>query len=775
MPNVKQSPALVGFSDGLRDNHHEGNGIHHGDLEEGVATPVRTFLSSNITPRSSSRKARAGTASPVWNITPKGTPTTSRPVPTHHGHENSSGDGRATNGLGLRFSNSGRRSRTGSIVSDGRASSMSSNLDSSRPRNSETRMSSPENAPKFVHANDINPSVPSRPTTKQPSLCGRSPERVKPMQGTVPTGRLSSSGRSPTPDEQRPKFFYASDSTHSKSTPLRSANESNVNRPQLETIYSTNNASSPPRASSPLKEEMLPRRSSVNKPSPRRHTRLVSNGANEIKAPEAISAGKADVSRRSSLNSPRKPRNGTHARSPSVPTTGLSPSRRSSISVADVVPVERARALSITGANGALPHSVNPPSITNELPSSQVSSQPTSPVKTTATGQSKIDQMNELAANARRERKVLDLEISNSSLLAINRTLEREMRKQNAELRRFRRLSRSGRISIAPSSRSASGKMSIISSTDTAIESHDLVSSSENEDDPTDLLSDVSSTSAGSRPSSFATRTARARFQDPKRIELDLAAHRALLSDSQKLNVSIKRCLALSELLISSGRQALDYHAPIPEHRHPAARVLTPEEIEDEFLGQGQGLLSPSTVQAGTNPWEKSLEGMGDLSIDLETPDYSKWGSPTEEQAPIVNTAKCSSESGGSDDRLDNTDVVRKDVDIMSQGDSQDLDGEKGRASEIASIDGLSDNIDDLPKNGSEQNSHGELLREQARSARSSTDTESSPNARTASPERKEPARSLDPQPGQPGYRGSMQGLGHYLQAFSMFGASQKP
>jgi hypothetical protein len=43
---------------------------------------------------------------------------------------------------------------------------------------------------------------------------------------------------------------------------------------------------------------------------------------------------------------------------------------------------------------------------------------------------------------------VLDLEISNSSLLAINRTLEREMRKQSAELRRFRRLSRSGRLSI---------------------------------------------------------------------------------------------------------------------------------------------------------------------------------------------------------------------------------------------------------------------------------------------------------------------------------------
>jgi len=39
---------------------------------------------------------------------------------------------------------------------------------------------------------------------------------------------------------------------------------------------------------------------------------------------------------------------------------------------------------------------------------------------------------------------VLDLEISNSSLLAINRSLEKEIRKQKAELRRFRRMSRAG-------------------------------------------------------------------------------------------------------------------------------------------------------------------------------------------------------------------------------------------------------------------------------------------------------------------------------------------
>ncbi|KAK9470082.1 uncharacterized protein V1510DRAFT_424060, partial [Dipodascopsis tothii] len=41
--------------------------------------------------------------------------------------------------------------------------------------------------------------------------------------------------------------------------------------------------------------------------------------------------------------------------------------------------------------------------------------------------------------NARFNRKILDLEISNTSLLAINRTLEREMRAQNRELRALRK------------------------------------------------------------------------------------------------------------------------------------------------------------------------------------------------------------------------------------------------------------------------------------------------------------------------------------------------
>ena len=67
-----------------------------------------------------------------------------------------------------------------------------------------------------------------------------------------------------------------------------------------------------------------------------------------------------------------------------------------------------------------------------------------------AVGSSESDvNRSEAAAHARRERKIMDLEISNSSLMAINKSLEKEVRRQNRELRRFRRLSRAGRLSTA--------------------------------------------------------------------------------------------------------------------------------------------------------------------------------------------------------------------------------------------------------------------------------------------------------------------------------------
>ena len=254
---------------------------------------------------------------------------------------------------------------------------------------------------------------------------------------------------------------------------------------------------------------------------------------------------------------------------------------------------------------------------------------PPSPTKP----QSKLDQMNELAANARRERKVLDLEISNSSLLAINHTLEREMRKQNAELRRYRRLSRSGRLSVAP--RSHSSRKSKPSQTDTAVDSDDLLSISDSGDeDDEDILSAHFSDSNASNSSN--ARAALARFQDPERPALDLSAHRLLLLESQKMNQSIKRCLNHTDALIAAGRQALDYQAQVQEPENLGPKVLTPDDYNDESIEQNQGLLSPGLGPQGSsiNPWERSLAQIGDLDGSVETLDYSGWRSGFEPELP---------------------------------------------------------------------------------------------------------------------------------------------
>lgn len=198
------------------------------------------------------------------------------------------------------------------------------------------------------------------------------------------------------------------------------------------------------------------------------------------------------------------------------------------------------------------------------------------------------------AINARTERKVLDLEISNSSLLAINRTLERELRKQNAELRRFRRLSRSGRLSITTSLRSTSGGgLSVVSETGDISELSSTYSNDELSDE-----SDQDSLDDGTvSPNSLAEHDSRHRVDDEKQFMLDLAKHQELLIDSQKLNQSLKRCIGWTEELIKEGKKALEYNVHVNDIEI-GGRVLDPDELGEE-LGRGHGLLSPAAEVRG--------------------------------------------------------------------------------------------------------------------------------------------------------------------------------
>ncbi|PWY77024.1 hypothetical protein BO70DRAFT_372341 [Aspergillus heteromorphus CBS 117.55] len=187
---------------------------------------------------------------------------------------------------------------------------------------------------------------------------------------------------------------------------------------------------------------------------------------------------------------------------------------------------------------------------------------------------SESGQGNNGALNARTERKILDLEISNSSLLAINRTLEREMRKQNAELRRYRRLSRSGRLSMAPSSRSVS--LSI----PTEIEEGSEHSSVRSPEEMSDFSDEESMEDGVMSPSSQAEQDPQHRAQDEKRFLIDLAKHQELLADSQRMNQSLKRCLGWTEELIREGQRALEYNVHVNDIKL-GGRVLNPEEMNE--------------------------------------------------------------------------------------------------------------------------------------------------------------------------------------------------
>lgn len=210
------------------------------------------------------------------------------------------------------------------------------------------------------------------------------------------------------------------------------------------------------------------------------------------------------------------------------------------------------------------------------------------------------------AANARRERKVLDLEISNSSLLAINKTLERELRKQSTELRRFRRLSRSGRLSMAPTARSVSGQSNFSLDTVAEFEDEEREFSEGEEDSEFDDLDDEDDSLTSNDSGSLVSQSARSRqrARDEKRLMLDLSKHQQLLIDSQKLSQSIKRCLTCTEELIRDGNKALDYRVGIGDVKL-GGRVLNDEELDergfhngDEEVEARQGLLSPTLAKS---------------------------------------------------------------------------------------------------------------------------------------------------------------------------------
>ncbi|ROT39968.1 hypothetical protein SODALDRAFT_339311 [Sodiomyces alkalinus F11] len=228
-----------------------------------------------------------------------------------------------------------------------------------------------------------------------------------------------------------------------------------------------------------------------------------------------------------------------------------------------------------------------------------------SPTKSTHS----TDPLNDLVANARRERKVQDLEITNASLEAINRSLERQLRKQTAELRRYRRLSRAGRISSLASIASSripsnSTVASAVPGAEPGLDLSDLSEEEEEEeeeedddDDDADSLYDTDPSDTESA-SGRSLKVDRRRQRDERRLQLDLTKHRELLVDSQKINQSIKRCLRWTEELIKDGKKALEYHVRVSDVDLPP-RVLAPQYDDEEENEPDLGVIKDDDTPDG--------------------------------------------------------------------------------------------------------------------------------------------------------------------------------
>ncbi|KAI4723861.1 hypothetical protein E4T49_08411 [Aureobasidium sp. EXF-10728] len=232
-------------------------------------------------------------------------------------------------------------------------------------------------------------------------------------------------------------------------------------------------------------------------------------------------------------------------------------------------------------------------------------------------------------AEARRERKVLDLEISNSSLLAINKSLERELRKQKAELKRFRRLSRAGQFAVSQRRESgAEEDLSILDEVDLPDFDEDDEGArpsspfhSQPEEDSSDEESTDSSAAPWS-PGAQADRDAAQRAEDENRLRLDLSRHRELLMDTQRMNQSLQRCLYWTEGLIKDGKKALDYQVASSEVKL-GGRILSGDDVDDvsSQVDYAESVRSideqPGALPDFGEPDRRSVGSEMDSGIDL--------------------------------------------------------------------------------------------------------------------------------------------------------------
>ena len=577
--------------------------------KDDVDTPVNGFLPSNITPRSGRRQYRVDSA----NTTPNGTPNPEKVADVW--------DTSSRFGLGV------------------------STLTFDRSRQTPPADQAPDSVEsKFFYASDAKPchatpNLQQRPVSSQKAATFFYAGGETVTRPPMPSPSASSYGSSipslaPLPDNTSNKFFYANGAPGSamELPPLPLSNSGSMvstsskiatGRPSTTNSTVSQAPALPIRPSSPIKaisaSGIQPFKMGLLSQEPHRSATITS-------VPVLAPIQSPNAQRRVSDDAAPKVFRKGHLRTGSVPVPEgfrapfyASPTRMSPEPITASPPLSPSLshpAMSMASILQAVEDLAE--SGHGREPSAAGRAESQSPTKV----RDDAEPINDLVANARRERKVQDLEITNVSLEAINRTLERQLRKQTTELRRYRRLSRSGRLSLASgsSSRVASGAYR-----ESAIKLSDLIEDDESEElDESDCDSDEMSSDSNEDDDRAAAR----QMRDQKRLQLDLVKHQQLLIDSQKVNQSIKRCMDRTEALIKEGQKALEYHVR-PSEVEYGGRILGPQD-DDEGHSHYEDSIRPNhnvglaivneAPESPQPPWvAESLNHQG--SIGLLPPD----------------------------------------------------------------------------------------------------------------------------------------------------------
>ncbi|KAK4547165.1 hypothetical protein LTR36_001386 [Oleoguttula mirabilis] len=567
--------------------------------ESGLGKDALTI--GNVTPRSSARTSRAGSATPT--LPEEDTPSAPRPRSTI-GTASVTAERNATvggPGIGssVRVQSKARVTRPRSVVSDGGPGRARSPplvrspgvIDLSRPAKDESIGS------RFFHASDVR-KTELAPRKLEPKRAGAffHADGQQEQPKTLPP-RTASPVLSAVSEKRSSGPWIRADgaSNPSRSPPMLSPALSSLS--STSPFFAATTGQQKSRSPSPSKDNIhLSYRKGASqifgtRPSPRASV--------EIHSYDPAKEGRGSLG--------PSPSSTPHKKSPSLSSidSGNShQSRRRSATTLDATPsplVQEVKSATMPRVSKPIPSidtSLDPPDI---RPAPEWALSPTKSIS-------------ELASDARRERKVLDLEISNSSLLAINSSLEREVRRQKTELKRFRRLSRAGRFSYNPNERAArlSEGLSTLGEEDVPDADYSVFGPPSGFTDVYDDFSDDESESVTSSgeplsPSAQVDRLAK----DEKRLRVDLEKHKELLVQSQMMNQSIKRCMFATEEMIKDGKKALQYHVRISDVKM-GGRILTGHE-DDEEDREGEIEIEDETLRGddAAEDFLKTWQGVG--------------------------------------------------------------------------------------------------------------------------------------------------------------------